>query len=67
MSTTTSRITVKVADPTSRDRQLEQTCALLRNEATDCGIIVTRVDHTTFEVALSPEVAFGLTREIDLL
>ncbi|WP_248763333.1 hypothetical protein [Pseudarthrobacter sp. SSS035] len=67
MSTTTSTITVKAEDPASRDRQLEQTCALLRREATDCGILVTRVDHTTFEVAISPDVEFGLTRELDLL
>ena len=67
MSTTTSRIIVKVEDRASRDRQLEQTCSLLRSEATDCGILVTRVDHTTFEVMLHPEVASGLTRELDLL
>jgi hypothetical protein len=67
MSTTTPKITIKVEDPASRDRQLEQTCTLLRREATDCGILVTRVHHTTFEVALSPDVPFGLTREIDLL
>lgn len=67
MSTTTSRMTVTVADPALRDRQLEQACALLRREATSCGILVTRIDHTTFEIALSPDVVFGLTREIDLL
>lgn len=67
MSTTASRVIIKLEDPGSRDHQLEQTCALLRREATDCGIVVTRVDHTTFEVALSPDVAFGLTHEIDLL
>ncbi|MEJ1193187.1 hypothetical protein [Pseudarthrobacter sp. CCNWLW207] len=67
MSTTTSRITVKVEDRVSRDRELEQTSALLRRQATDCGILVTRVDHTTFEVVLSPDVPFGLTRELDLL
>lgn len=67
MSTTTSSLIVKVEDRASRDRQLEQTCALLRRVATDCGILVTRVDHFTFEVALSPDVPFGLTREIDLL
>jgi hypothetical protein len=64
---TTSGITLKVEDSESRDRQLEQTCSLLRSHATDCGILVTRVDHTTFEVTLNPEVAFGLTRELDLL
>lgn len=62
-----STIIVKVQDPTSRDRQLEQTCALLREQATDCGILVTRVDYITFKVALTPSVAFGLTHEIDLL
>ncbi|WP_427008640.1 hypothetical protein [Pseudarthrobacter sp. H2] len=67
MSQTTSRITLKVEDPTSRDRQLERTCALLRKEATDCGILVTRIDHSTFEIALSPSVAFGFTHELDLL
>lgn len=47
--------------------QLEQTCDLLRKEATGCGILVTRIDRRTFEVALSPDVAFGLTCELDLL
>lgn len=67
MSTTTSKITLQVEDPISRDRQLEQTCALLRKQATDCGILVTRLDHFTFEIALSSSVAFGITHEIDLL
>lgn len=67
MPTITSKMLVKVEDPASRDRQLEQTCALLRRDATDRGIVVTRFDHTTFEVALSPDVPFGQTREIDLL
>lgn len=66
MPMTTSRINVKVEDRASRDRQLDQTCALLRKEATDCGILVTRVDYSTFEVALSPDVPFGITREMDL-
>ncbi|MDP9905512.1 hypothetical protein J2S90_002483 [Arthrobacter bambusae] len=67
MPTTTSRIVVQVEDRSSLDRQLEQTSALLRRVATNCGILVTRFDHTTFEVAFSPEVPFGLTRELDLL
>ena len=67
MSRPTSRITLTVEDPTSRDRQLEQTCTLLRREATACGILVTRVDHTNFEVSLNPDVPFGLTLELDLL
>lgn len=67
MHTTTPTITIKVEDPASRDQQLERTCAMLVREATSCGILVTRLDPTTFEVALSPNVAFGLTRELDLL
>lgn len=67
MHTTTQRIIIKAETPASRDRQLDHICALLVREATSCGILVTRLDHTTFEVALSPNVAFGLTRELDLL
>ncbi|MET3368470.1 UNVERIFIED_CONTAM: hypothetical protein ABIE34_001710 [Jeotgalibacillus campisalis] len=65
--TTPSSIIVNAEDPMSRDRQLEQTCELLRKNAKDCGILVTRVDYFTFEVALSPKVAFGLTHEMDRL
>jgi hypothetical protein len=67
LTTTTASITVKAQNPASRDRQLEQACTLLRRKAAGCGVLVTRLDHTTFNVALSPEVAFGLTRELDLL
>lgn len=42
----TSVITVRVEDPASRDRQLEQATSLLREKAIDCGILVTRVDFT---------------------
>jgi hypothetical protein len=67
MTTATSTITVKVKDRASRDRQLEQATSLLREKAARCGILVTRVNFTTFTVTLSPDIAFGLTREIDLL
>lgn len=67
LTTTTSSITVKAQDPASRDRQLEHACSLLRRRAGSCGVLVTRLDHNTFQVALSPDVAFGLTRELDLL
>lgn len=67
MSAVTSKITLQVRDPLLRDRQLDQACALLRMEARGRGILVTRVDHTTFEVCLTPDVAFGTTRELDLL
>lgn len=62
-----SPITIKVEDVTSRDRLLDQTTSLLRERATDWGILVTRVDFTKFTIALSPDVPFGLTREMDLL
>jgi hypothetical protein len=67
LTTTTSSITVKAQDAASRDRQLEQACTLLSRKAAGCGVLVTRLDHTTYKVALSPDVAFGLTRELDLL
>lgn len=63
----TPTITVKVKDASSRDRHLEQASALLREKATDCGILVTRVDFATFTIALSPDIPFGFTRELDLL
>ena len=67
MSTATSTITVRVEDSASRDQQLEAASSLLREKAVGYGILVTRVDYTTFTVALSPEVAYGETREVDLL
>lgn len=67
LSTSTSTITVKVEDPVSRDRQLEQATSLLREKSTGYGILVTRIDYKTFTITLSPEVAYGQTREVDLL
>ena len=67
ISAATSTITVMVEDPAARDRQLEQATSLLRETAERCGILVIRVDYTTFLIALSPEVAYGQTREVDLL
>jgi len=61
MSTATSTITVRVEDPASRDQQLEGATSLLREKAVGYGILVTRVDYTTFTVTLSPEVAYGQT------
>ncbi|MCW2763805.1 MAG: hypothetical protein JWR85_4006, partial [Marmoricola sp.] len=62
MSTATHTIHIKAEDPASRDRELEQATALLRENAANCGIVVTRVDLSTFIVALSPDIAFGLTK-----
>lgn len=67
MSNAGSTITVRVENPASRDRQLEQATSLLREKAVGYGILVTRVDYTIFTIALSPEVAHGQTRELDLL
>lgn len=67
MPTATLTITVKIEDAASRAGQLEEATSLLREQATGCGILVTRVDYTTFTIALSPEVAHGQTVEVDLL
>lgn len=67
MTTANSRITVKVKNPKSRDRQLEQATLQLREKATDCGILVVRVGYTTYNLSLSTKVAYGQTREVDLL
>lgn len=67
MPIATSSITVTADHPASRDRQLEQATSLLREKAIDPGIVVTRVDHRTFTIALSPEVAYGQTRKVDLM
>lgn len=55
MPTATATIPVKVQDPALRDRQLEQATSLLREKAFDCGILVTRVNYTTYALALSAE------------
>lgn len=67
MSREIPSVTVKVEDATSRDLQLEHATSILRERATDWGILVTRVDFTTFTIALSPDIPFGFTRELDLL
>lgn len=66
MSTTTPTIVVRVKDRAFPDRQLDMATALLRKKATCCGILVTRVNFTTFTVTASPDTKFGITREIDL-
>lgn len=67
MSAETSLIVVKVEDAPSVDRELEHASAVLREKATSWGLLVTRVDFTTYTVALSPDIPFGFTRELDLL
>ncbi|WP_159618711.1 hypothetical protein [Arthrobacter zhaoguopingii] len=64
---TTSSITIEAQDHASRDRQLEQATRLLSEQATECGILITRHSFRTFTAALSPDVAYGLIQELDLL
>jgi hypothetical protein len=66
MPTATS-ITIEARDRASRDHQLEQATDLLRDKATDCGILVTRHSFRTFTAALSPDVEYGFIQEMDLL
>lgn len=40
---------------------------LVPEKATDSGILVPRINFTTFIGTLSPDTPFGLAREIDLL
>ncbi len=67
MSAETSLIVVKVQDAASVGRELEHASSVLREKATSWGLLVTRVDFTTYTVALSPDIPFGFTRELDLL
>lgn len=67
MSAETSLIVVQVEDAAAVDRALENASGVLREKATGCGLLVTRVDFSTYTVALSPDIPFGFTRELDLL
>lgn len=67
MSAETPLIVVKVEDAASVDRELEQASAVLREKATSSGLLITRVDFTTYTVALHPDIPFGSTQELDLL
>ncbi|MBT2547843.1 hypothetical protein [Arthrobacter sp. ISL-65] len=67
MSTATPTITIEAEGVTSRDRQLEQAIDLLRDKTTHCGILVTRLNFTTYTAALSFDVEYGLIQELDLL
>ncbi|WP_164200635.1 hypothetical protein [[Micrococcus luteus] ATCC 49442] len=67
MSAETPLIVVRVEDAASVGRELEQASAVLREKATSSGLLVTRVDFTTYTVALHPDIPFGFTQELDLL
>lgn len=64
---TAAPIIIEARDRASRDDQLEQATRMLRNRATDCGILITRHSFRTFTAALSPDVELGLIQELDLL
>lgn len=64
---TPNSITIEVQDRASRDRQLEHVTHLLKNKANDCGILITRHNSKTFTATLSPDVAYGVIQELDLM
>lgn len=58
--------TITVTDRDSRDRQINEAEALLRERAMQeqrGGILVTRRGAATFTLSLSEDVPFGFTRE----
>lgn len=64
---TAAAIIIEARDRASRDDQLEQATDLLRHQATNCGILVTRHSFRTFTARLSPDVEYGFIQEMDLL
>jgi hypothetical protein len=64
---TDDAIVIEAADRASRDRQLETAIRLLSEQATDCGILITRHSFRSFTAALSAGVEYGVIQELDLL
>ena len=60
-------LVIEARDRASRDDQLEQATDLLKQRATDCGILITRHSFRTFSARLSPDVEFGFIQELDLV
>ena len=58
---------IEAQDRASRDFQLEQAANLLKQRATDCGILITRHSFRTFSARLSRDVELGLIQEMDLV
>lgn len=57
---------VEADDPHLIDAELNDAVEQARQHAMEegrCGILVTRLGHTTFTVAVSEDVPFGQTRE----
>lgn len=66
MISTDTAITIVACDPSDRDQQLEEAVGLLRAKAAAAkrqGILVARHDCSSYTVALSDAVPYGLTRE----
>lgn len=64
---TESILVVQALDRASRDCQIEQAIKLLKEEATDCGIVITRHSFRTYSARLSADVEFGFIQEVDLM
>lgn len=64
---TDDAIIIEAADRACRDRQLETAIRLLSEQATDCGILITRHSFRSFSATLSAGVEYGLIEELDLL
>lgn len=64
---TNDAIIIQVQDRASRDGQLELVTRLLSEQATDCGILITRHSFRSYTATLSATVEYGLIQELDLL
>lgn len=64
---TTTPIIIEAKDRASRDDQLEQATNLLRDRATNCGILITRHSFRKLTAKLSPDVEYGFIQELDLM
>lgn len=64
---TDDAIIIQAHDRESRDLQLEQATRLLSEQATDCGILITRHSFKSFTAVLSAGVEYGLIQELDLV
>ncbi len=60
-------IEIEAQDRVSRDHQLDQAARLLREQSTECGILITRHSFRKFTATLSAGVEYGLIQELDLL
>lgn len=64
---TTDAIIIEAQDRASRDRLLEHATSMLSEQATDCGILITRNSFRSFTATLSAGVEYGTIQELDLM